>query len=45
MSQNAAPHLRPQPTQATYWRRRAVALAVGMAVLCLLAWAVSGVIG
>jgi hypothetical protein len=28
-----------------YWRRRAVALVIGMAVLSLIAWAVNGVLG
>ena len=30
---------------ATYWRRRAIALVIGMAVLSLIAWAVNGALG
>jgi hypothetical protein len=35
----------PRLPAVTYWRRRFLALAVGMAVLALLAWAFSGAIG
>jgi len=30
---------------ATYWRRRMIALAVGIVVLTVLAWTVSGALG
>jgi hypothetical protein len=33
------------PQAATYWRRRCVALLIGLAVLALIAWAFSGAIG
>jgi hypothetical protein len=33
------------PQAAIYWRRRAVALVIGLAVLALIAWAFSGAIG
>jgi hypothetical protein len=36
---------RDHVSSATYWRRRAVALVIGMAVLGVIAWAVSGVLG
>jgi hypothetical protein len=34
-----------QPTPVTYWRRRFFALAAGFAILALIAWAFSGVVG
>ena len=39
-----APDPAAQVTPATYWRRRLVALGVGIAALTVLAWAVSGVL-
>jgi hypothetical protein len=39
------PQGRPNPQAATYWRRRFVALLIGLAVLALIAWAFSGTIG
>ncbi len=35
----------PLVSPATYWRRRAVALAAGVVVLTLIAWAVNGALG
>ena len=37
------PQRAPQPE--IFWRRRVIALAVGLAIIGLLAWAVSGVVG
>jgi hypothetical protein len=34
-----------QPASATYWRRRFVALVVGLTVLALVTWALSGALG
>ena len=34
-----------QSSAAVYWRRRVVALAVGLAVLALIAWAFAGAVG
>jgi len=34
-----------QPLSVTYWRRRFLALAAGLAVLALIAWAFSGALG
>lgn len=36
---------RDRVSAATYWRRRAVALVIGLAVLGVIAWAVNGVLG
>jgi hypothetical protein len=39
-------HLSPErPASVTYWRRRCVALVVGLTVLALVTWAVSGALG
>src|ERR1700689_1734172 len=34
-----------RPPAATYWRRRFVALVIGLSVLALVAWALSGAMG
>jgi hypothetical protein len=34
-----------RPTTSTYWRRRFVALVIGLSVLALVTWALSGAIG
>jgi hypothetical protein len=42
----ASGQARPRnPQAATYWRRRCVALLIGLALLALIAWAFSGAIG
>lgn len=39
------PSCRPDPQALTYWRRRFVALVIGLAVLALISWAFSGALG
>src|SRR5580700_12293487 len=34
-----------RPTASTYWRRRFVALVIGLSVLALVTWALSGAMG
>jgi hypothetical protein len=40
-----APRAPRNPQAAVYWRRRFVALVIGLAVLALIAWAFSGAVG
>ncbi|HEY1619190.1 MAG TPA: hypothetical protein VGG25_16330 [Streptosporangiaceae bacterium] len=44
-SRSQRPPYRPVPQAATYWRRRFVALVVGLATLALVSWAFSGALG
>jgi hypothetical protein len=45
MGMNAPRDQQRAPQPEIFWRRRVVALALGIAILGLLAWAVSGVVG
>lgn len=45
MGPNAPGDQQRAPQPDTFWRRRVIALALGIAVVGLLAWAVSGVLG
>src|SRR5260370_27413631 len=45
MGMNAPRDQQRAPQPDIFWRRRVVALALGIAILGLLAWAVSGVVG
>jgi hypothetical protein len=45
MGMNAPRDQQRAPQPDVFWRRRVVALALGIAILGLLAWAVSGVVG
>ncbi len=45
MGLNSVRQSTPRLPAVTYWRRRFIALVVGMAVLALLAWAFSGALG
>jgi hypothetical protein len=45
MGMNAPGDQQRAPEPDIFWRRRVIALAVGIAILGLLAWAVSGVVG
>jgi hypothetical protein len=37
--------VQPSVSAATYWRRRVLALAVGIGLITILAWAVNGTLG